>query len=77
MDGNEEEEYNFGLLQSKILTGKVITSPLNRRDAIFLYMERWPSSVGYFLPITQFDEKHCKEIQMPFLNAILPKMGFN
>ena len=40
-------------------------------------MERWIASVGYCLPVTQFSAKQCADIQKPWYNAILPKMGFN
>ena len=77
MDGNDQEEFKFRLLQSKTLAGKVRASPFNRKDAEIIYRERWLPSVGYCLPITQFDDKQCKAIQMPFFNSVLPKMGFN
>ena len=77
MDGNDNEEYEYRLEQSKILAGKVITSPFNRTDAEIIYRERWLASVGYCLPVTQFSAKQSKVIQSPFFNATLPKMGFN
>jgi hypothetical protein len=74
MDGNDQEEFQFRLSQSKTLAGKVRASPFNRRDAEIIYRERWLPSVGYCLPITQFDDKQCKAIQMPFFNAVLHNM---
>ena len=41
------------------------------------YRERWISSIGYCLPITQFTEKQCEKIQQSGYSAILPKLGFN
>ena len=77
MSGHDDDEYAYRLEQFKTLAGKNHSSPFSRLDAETIYRERWLSSVGYCLPITQFDVKQCKAIQSPFLNAILPKMGFN
>ena len=77
MFGGDIEEYRYRIEQSKALAGKITSSPFNRKGTEIIYMERWISSVGYCLPITQFNNKQCDEIQRPFYNAILPKMGFN
>ena len=77
MNGTDSAEFLFRLDQARVLAGKVQSSPFNRDDAETIYKERWLSSVGYCLPITQFTDKQFKAIQSPFFNAILPKMGFN
>ena len=77
MDENDDAEFEYRLDQSKILAGKITSSPFNRWDAEVIYRERWLSSIGYCLPITQFTTEQIKAIQSPFLNAIPPKMGFN
>ena len=70
-------EYAHCLDQSKALAGKVVSSPFSRFDAKLIYRERWVSSVGYCLPITQFTNAQCDEIQKPLYNEMLLKMGFN
>ena len=75
--GGDEAEYAYRLDQSQALAGKVVSSPLSRFDAELIYRERWISSIGYCLPITQFIDAQCDEIQKPMYNAMLPKMGFN
>ena len=77
MSGHDDDEYIYRLEQSKTLAGKIHSSPFSRNAAEIIYRESWLSSVGYYLPITQFDAKQCKTIQSPFFNAILPNMGFN
>ena len=77
LDGGGEAEYAYRLDQAKVLAGKVVSLPFSRFDNEFIYRKRWISSVGYFLPITQFTNAQCDEIQKPIYNAMLPKMGFN
>lgn len=77
LDGNDKDEYRYRLSQSTELSGKIMSSPLSRVDAEVIYRERWLSSVGYCLPITQLSDTECDEIQIPFFQAILPKMGLN
>ena len=45
MDGNDQEELSYILLQSNTLAGKVMASPFNRKDDKIIYRERWLSSV--------------------------------
>ena len=77
LDGGETEEYEYILYQAKELAGKITASPFSRYDAEIIYRERWISTVGYCLPITQFTDEQCDEIQKHGYNSILPKMGFN
>ena len=75
MDGNDSRDHRKGILQVQALSKNVSKSPLDRLDAETIYRERWVNSVGYGLPVTQFDEKQCEQIMKPFYAAILPKMG--
>ena len=77
LDGGDTEEYKYRLDQAKELAGKITASPFTRYDAEIIYRERWISTVGYCLPITQFTDEQCDEIQKHGYNSILPKMGFN
>ena len=77
LDGGDEAEFSFRLDQAKALTGKVASSPFSRYGAEVIYRERWISSIGYTLPITQFNAKKCDKIQQPGYNSIFLKMGFN
>ena len=70
MNVKDMEENLYRLEQTKVMTGKVRSSPFSRRDIEIIYRERLISSVGYFLPITQFTVKQCKVIQSPFFNTI-------
>jgi ribonuclease HI len=42
-----------------------------------VYYCRWKPAITYCLPITTFTERECKNIQSPFYNALLPKLGIN
>ena len=77
MSGQDEDEFLYRLEQSKIIADRVHSSPFSRIDAETIYRRKWLSSVGYCLPITQFDDKQCKAIHSPFFNAILPNMRFD
>ena len=77
MDGKDTAEFRYRLLQSKTFKGKIMLSPFIRHDAKTIYRERWVTSVGYSLPVTQFTDIQCANIQSPFINAIIAKMGFN
>ena len=77
MSGLDKAEYAHQLEQSKALAGKIWSSPFSRADAEIIYRERWIFSVGYCLPVIQFNAKQCGDIQRPFINAIIAKMGFN
>ena len=77
LDGNDRDEFAYRLTQAKDLAGRIRSAPFSREDAEVIYRERWLPSVGYCLPITQFSIKQCQKIQIPFYQAILPKMGFN
>ena len=75
--GGDTDEYDFRLKQAKTLAGKIGNSPLSRWDAETIYRERWLSSVGYCLPVTQFTDGQCDKIQSPVYMQLLPKKGFN
>lgn len=77
LDGNDDDEFVFRLNQSKELAGRISGAPFSRLDAEVIYCERWVPSIGYCLPITQFSTEQCQAIQIPFFQAILPRMGFN
>ena len=73
LDGGDGTEFAFRLDQAKALAGKVTASPFSRYDAEVIHRERWISSVGYCLPITQFTDTQCDDIQKPWYNAIYQK----
>ena len=77
MDGTDTSEYAYRLLQSQTLAGKIWSPPFSRLDAETIYRERWISSVGYCLPVTQLTDSQCEKNQGPFINAIIAKMGIN
>ena len=77
LDGNDKTEFEYRLQQSKDLARKISSAPFTRQDAELIYSQRWISSVGYCLPITQFTEQQCLKIQIPFYRSILSRMGFN
>ena len=57
LDGGDEAEFSFHLNQANALAGKVTSSHFSRYDAKVIYRERWTSSIGYCLTITQFTVK--------------------
>ena len=77
MDGNDDDEFQWRKDQVEELASKIKVGPPTREDAEIIYRERWVSSVGYCLPVTQFTEEQCNELMVPFYKAILPKLGFN
>ena len=77
LDGGDESEFTYRLDQATALAGKIISSPFSRYDIEVIYNQRWISSVGYCLPVTQFTDAQCDKMQQPAYNAFLPKMGFN
>ena len=77
MSGSDKEEYMYRLEQSNAFAGKILSSPFTRIDTEIIYKERWISSVGYCLPVTQFFAKQCENIQRPCINPVVAKMEFN
>ena len=77
LDGGDEAEFSYRLVQTTHLAGKVTSSPCFRYDTDNIYRMIWISSIGYCLPITQFTEQQCDNIQKPGYNVILPRLGFN
>ena len=63
MDGTDTSEYAYRLLQSQTLAGKIWSSPFSCLDAETIYRERWISSVGYCLPVTQLTDSQCEKIK--------------
>ena len=57
--GGDEAEFSSHLDQAKALADKVASSSFYRHDAKVIYRERWISSIGYCIPITQFTAKQC------------------
>ena len=46
-------------------------------DAEIVYIERWVSTIKYYLPITRFTQHQCHHITTVVEHALLPKLGFN
>ena len=67
MDGGDKDEHKKRITQVTTLAKQIRSSPLDRQDAAVIYRERWLNSVGYGLPVTQFDELQCEAIMKPFL----------
>ena len=65
IDGGDEAEFAFRLDQVTALAGKVKSSPFKRYDAEVIHRERWVSSVGYCLHITQCTDSQCDDIMKP------------
>ena len=42
-----------------------------------MYKNVWNPKIGYTAPVTRFDVEESKKIMSPFLNGILPKLGYN
>ena len=62
MDGSDTRDHKKRILQVKELAKNISRSPMDRVDAETIYRERWVNSVGYSLPVTQFDDKQCDQI---------------
>ena len=77
LDGGDEAEFSYRLDQATALAGKITSSPFSWYDIEVIYNQRWISSVGYCLSVTQFTEAQYDKIQQPAYNAILPKLVFN
>ena len=77
MDGSMKEEYNFRKIQIRELGRKLMRAPINHWDAWIIYESRYRAIIRYPLPVTMFTDDQCHEIQKPFINALLPKLGIN
>ena len=77
MDGNMNEEYNFRKSQIRDLSKKIQGAPINHWDAWMIYESRYRAIIRYPLPVTMFTMEQCHDIQKPFINALLPKLGLN
>jgi len=56
LDGGDEAECSYRLDQATALAGKVISSLFSRYDTEVIYRQRWISSIGYCLLVTQFTD---------------------
>ena len=54
MDGKDTKEYEERLIKVKELASNIKDNSLDRYDAHTVYRERWVSSIGYCLRVTQF-----------------------
>jgi hypothetical protein len=59
------------------LASRVSDSKMTRYDAHLIYQIRYRPALAYPLHHTYFTHPQCDAIQSPFINAILPKMGYN
>ena len=57
MDGNDEDEFQWRKDQVEELASKIKVGPPTREDAEIIYHKRWVNSVGYCLPVTQFNDE--------------------
>ena len=48
-----------------------------RQDAEVMHRKIGKASMGYYLPITQFIEEYCENIQRPYYWEMIPQTGFN
>jgi hypothetical protein len=56
---------------------KIITSTLNREEALTSYLQYFLPKLGFPLPVLTLTEKLCSYVQAPALNAFLPKVHLN
>ena len=77
LDGNMKDEHAYRCKQVRDFSKKVYNAPLSHWDAWMIYESRYRAMIRYPLPITQSTINQCKEIQRPFINMILPKIGLN
>ena len=72
-----DKEYEFRREQSIKLAGKVAATTMTLGQAHSLLESIWRSRMTYPLPVTFMTEKQLKKIQVPFMQEIVPKLGFN
>ena len=64
-DGQMNTEYQYRLKQAKDLGQKIAQAHLTRSEATLTFQSRWMSIIGFYLPITCFTKKQCKQLQIP------------
>ena len=77
MEGTWSFELQKRKYQVQELACRVSDSAMTRYDAFLIYQVRYKPALSYPLHHTIITHPHCNAIQSPFINKILPKMGFN
>jgi hypothetical protein len=76
-NGTYKQEHEARVNKSKEIAGRLKTAPLSIALSWQAYYSRWKPAIAYCLPITTFSGKECKQIESPFYNVLLPKLGIN
>jgi hypothetical protein len=63
--------------KAKEYSESIISSSLQRGESAMAYNSYYMASLSYGTSATSLDIKQCEGIQIPVVNAILPKMGVN
>jgi hypothetical protein len=56
---------------------RIIDAAMKRHSAYLIFQINYKPALSYPLHHTLFTDQQCDSIQSSFINAILPKMGFN
>ena len=75
--GNFNDEYHFRKQQSNDMATLIRRTKLSRTECYLIYKTRYKPRIHYPLPITTFTDKRTEEIERPFINELLPKLGVN
>jgi hypothetical protein len=63
--------------KAKEYSKAIISSTLNQGEGLLAYNCYYMASLFYGTAATSMNLKECEELQMPVVNAILPKIGIN
>ena len=75
--GDFHDEYKFRVQQSYEMAAILERTKLSRVESNLVYKVRFKPRLHYPLAVTTFNDKQADEIERPFINAVLPKLGFN
>ena len=76
-DGNLKDENIFRREQAETQAGRLQNLSASPHDAYMIYPFCYCLALFYRLCLFYFTQKECDKIQVPFVNALLPKLRMN
>eukprot|EP00957_Ditylum_brightwellii_P121689 9280273-Ditylum_brightwellii.AAC.1 len=75
--GDSTDNVKFRRGKNITIVSRVLRSSISQIIVVQLYRNIWLPAMQYPLAVTFFLKEHCVRIMKPFVQAILPKLGFN